>query len=108
MVVSIVIRKTRIADRQEWQRRLEEALPRIRAVLEGEPGFLSLQYLWGVEGDGRMAQVTTWQDWEHCRRHIWEGGAATVAAFEDRALPTAAHPEGTWARYTFEVGPTLP
>jgi hypothetical protein len=108
MVVSIVIRKTRIADRQEWQRRLEEALPRIRAVLEAEPGFLSLQYLWRVDGDGHMAQVTTWREWEDCRRHIWEGGAATVAALEDRALPTAPHPEGTWVRHTFEVAITVP
>jgi|DewCreStandDraft_2_1066082.scaffolds.fasta_scaffold00258_57 heme-degrading monooxygenase HmoA len=103
MVVSIVIRKTRVSDRQQWQERLERALPRILEVLRRQPGFLSVEYLWGVYGDGQMGQVTRWQTLEDCQRYVREGAAATVAAFEDLALPTAAHPDGTWLRYTFEV-----
>lgn len=103
MVVSIVVRKTRIRDRQEWQARLEQAMPRVLSVLRRQPGFVSVQYLWGVHGDGQMGQITRWQTLEDCQRYVREGGAATVAAFEDQALPTAPYPDGTWYRYTFEV-----
>jgi heme-degrading monooxygenase HmoA len=103
MVLSIVVRKTRVRERGEWEGRLRAALPRILEVLRGQPGFLSLQYLWGVHGDGQMGQLTRWQTLEDCQRYVREGGAATVAAYEDLALPTAPYPDGTWLRYTFEV-----
>lgn len=103
MVISIVMRKTVVSDRAQWESRLRQALPRIWEVLRGEPGFLSLQYLWGSESDGQMGQITTWRSLEDCRRYVREGGAATVATYEDQALPTAPHPDGTWVRKTFEV-----
>jgi len=103
MVISIVMRKTDVRDPAEWRSRLERALPSISAVLESESGFVSVQYLRGTEEDGEIAQITTWQTLEDCRRYVREGGAATVGAYEDRALPTASHPNGTWLRKTFEV-----
>ncbi len=103
MVISIVMRKTDIKDASEWRSRLDKALTSIRAVLESEPGFAGVQYLRGTEDDGETAQITTWQTLEDCRRYVREGGAATVGAYEDRALPTASHPDGTWVRKTFEI-----
>lgn len=103
MVVSIVRRRTRITDKGQWQARLAGAWPRLLSVLQRQPGFVSVQYLWGAEGDGEMAQVTTWETLADCRRYVREGGAATVAALEELALPTAAHPHGNWHRHTYEV-----
>ena len=103
MVISIVMRKTDVKDAAEWRSRLGRALPSIAAVLESESGFVRVQYLRGSEEDGEMAQITTWQTLEDCRRYVREGGAATVGAYEDRALPTASHPDGAWLRKTFEV-----
>lgn len=103
MIISIVMRKASVRDRAQWQSRLDAALPQITEVLKGEPGFLAVQYLWGAEDDGLMAQVTRWQTLEDCRRYVREGGAATVALHEDRALPTAPYPDGAWVRRTFEV-----
>ncbi len=80
MVISIVTRKTSVTDRRQWQSRLEGVLPNITEVLKGEHGFLSVQYLWGVEGDGEMSQITRWETLEDCPRYVGEGGAATVAA----------------------------
>lgn len=103
MVISIVLRKTAVTDRADWEARLRAALPGIMEVLRAEPGFVSLQYLWGVDGDGEMGQITTWRSLEECRRYIHGGAAATVAMQEDRALPTAPYPAGAWVRRTFEM-----
>ena len=103
MVISIVTRKTALKERARWESRLSEALPQIREVLRQQRGFVSLQYLWGAEDDGETAQITTWETLEDCRRYVRDGGAATVAAYEERAAPTAPHPDGTWLRKTFEV-----
>lgn len=103
MVISIVMRKTDVKEQAQWESRLAEALPKIKEVLQGERGFVSVQYLWGAEGDGEMAQITTWQTVDGCRRYVREGGAATVSAFEDRAVPTASHPDGAWVRRTYEI-----
>ena len=103
MVISIVTRKTGVTGRGQWQARLEGALPNITEVLKGEPGFLAVQYLWGAEGDGGMGQITQWKTLEDCLRYVREGGAATVALYEDRAVPTASYPDGAWVRRTFEV-----
>ncbi|HEU4759287.1 MAG TPA: hypothetical protein VFT91_04820 [Dehalococcoidia bacterium] len=103
MVISIVMRKTAVKDRGQWESRLGEAMPALRRVLDQQPGFVSVQYLWGAEDDGETAQITTWETLDDCRRYVREGGAATVAAYEDRALPTAPHPDGAWLRKTFEI-----
>lgn len=103
MIVSILLRKTRITDRGEWEKRLRDVLPRIRETIEAEEGFVSLQYAWGEEGDGAMMQTTVWKTLDDCRRYVREGCAATVATIEDAALPTAPHPDGAWVRKTFEA-----
>ncbi len=103
MVISIVTRKTSVRDRAQWQSRLEGALPVITEVLKAEPGFVGLRYLWGAEDDGLMGQITHWETLDDCHRYVREGGAATVAMHEDRAIPTASHPDGSWVRRTFEV-----
>jgi len=107
MVYSIVTRRTEVTRREDWEARLRQALPKIAEVLQKQPGFVSSQYLWGVDDDGEMAHITTWQTVEDCRRYVREGGAATVAAFEDQALPTASHPHGTWYRKSFVVAEEL-
>lgn len=103
MIVSILTRKTRLTERSAWEASLAAVLPRIKAVLEAEPGFQSLQYLWGVEEPGQIAQITTWDSLEDCRRYVRHGGAAMVATIEDAAVPTAPHPDGSWVRRTYEV-----
>ena len=103
MIVSIVTRKTSITDRAQWQSRLDGVLPGIAEVLKAEPGFSGVRYLWGTEDDGQMAQITRWETLDDCQRYVRGGAAATVALHEDRALPTAPHPNGAWVRRTFEV-----
>ena len=102
MVKSILTRKTALADRAQWQSRLDAVMPKLREVLEAEPGFVSVEYLWGTGDDGEFSQITTWETLEDCQRYVREGGAATVGAYEDRAIPTASHPDGGWVRKTFE------
>lgn len=103
MIVSIVTRRTTVQDGEEWRSRLNGVLPTVREVLKAQPGFVSVEYLRSAEGDGLMAQVTRWRTLEDCQQYVREGGAATVALHEERALPTAPHPEGTWVRRTFEA-----
>ena len=103
MIVSIVLRKTRISDRAEWEKRLSGLLPRVKAALEAAEGFRSVQYSWGADGDGEMMQTTSWETLADCRRYVREGVAADVATMEDAVLPTAPHPKGAWVRKTFEV-----
>jgi hypothetical protein len=105
MILSILTRKTRITDRGQWQAALQGVLPQLRAVLEGEPGFVSVEYLWSVDEPGLFAQITTWQSPGDCQRYVRGGGAATVATLEDAAVPTAPHPDGAWVRRTFERQP---
>ena len=103
MIVSILTRKVRVQDRSYWEAQLRAALPSIVAVLEAQAGFLSAQYLWGIENNGETAQITTWKSWDDCRRYVRGGGAAMVATLEEAVLPTAPYPEGTWVRKTFAV-----
>ena len=103
MVVSILMRKTRIAERARLESALQSAMPKIRNVVEQQPGFASIQYLWDMYEEGAIAQITTWETDGDCRRYVREGAAATVATIEESALPTAPHPEGAWVRRTFET-----
>ena len=102
MVVSILTRKTRITDRSQWQSALEAVLPKLKAVLDGETGFVSVEYLWSTDEPGAFAQITTWKSQDDCLRYVRGGGAATVATLEDVAIPTAAFPDGAWVRRNFE------
>ena len=103
MVVSILTRKTRIAERSRWDSALQAVLPRVRKVVEQQPGFVSVQYLRDVHTEGGIAQITTWNTEDDCRRYVREGAAATVATIEEAALPTAQHPDGAWVRRTYET-----
>ena len=103
MVVSILMRRTRLKDRAQWEKQLGGVLPKIREVVESQPGFVSLQYLWSPDEAGDTAQLTTWRTLDDCRRYVRGGAAATVATLEDAALPTAAHPDGAWVRRTYEL-----
>ena len=102
MVVSILTRKTRITDRTQWQAAVEGVLPRVKDVLGGESGFVSIEYLWSTDEPGLFAQITTWDSPGDCQSYVRGGGAATVATIEDAAIPTAPHPDGAWVRRTFE------
>jgi heme-degrading monooxygenase HmoA len=102
MVKSILTRKTFVKDRAEWQSRLDGVLPKLRDVLDAEPGFQSVEYVWGAQDDGEFAQITEWDSLDNCNHYVRDGGAATVAALEDRAIPTASQPDGTWVRKTYE------
>lgn len=103
MIVSILTRKIRIMDRAVCEGAVESVLPRIQAILEAEPGFLSVEYLWGTDELGRIAQITRWLAEDDCRNYIRNGGAATVATIEEAAVPTAPYPDGAWVRQTFAV-----
>jgi hypothetical protein len=102
MAKSILTRRTSVKDRAQWQSRLDGVMPKLREVLEAEPGFVSVEYTWGAEDDGEFAQITTWKTLEDCQRYVRDGGAATVGAYEDRAIPTDSHPDGAWVRKTYE------
>lgn len=103
MVVSILTRKTRITDRTQFEGQVSGLMPRLNEIFAGQPGFVSVQYLWGSGDDGEFAQITTWATADDCRRYVREGVAATVATIEDAAIPTAAHPDGAWVRRSYEV-----
>ena len=105
MVVSILTRKTRITDRSQWRSALEAVLPKLKAVLDGEAGFVSVEYLWSTDEPGAFAQITTWQSLDDCLSYVRGGGAATVATLEDAAIPTAAYPDGAWVHRNFERQP---
>jgi hypothetical protein len=102
MVISILTRKTRISDREQWTALVEGVLPKLRPLMEAEGGFVGVEYLWSLDDPGVFAQITTWQTADDCRRYIRGGAAATVATIEDAVIPTAAHPDGAWVRRNFE------
>ena len=100
MVVSVLTRKTAIADPEEWDRRAERLLERVRPFLERQPGFASIEVRRG-EG-GALTEETRWQTTADCRRYVRDGAAATVATMADALLPTAPYPNGAWLRETRE------
>ena len=103
VVVSILMRRTAIASREEWQRRIAQALPRVRAVLDKQPGFVDVSYAWSCDDSGEMAVITRWRGQDACQTFVRGGGAALMATVEDAIIPTAAYPHGTWVRKTYEV-----
>jgi hypothetical protein len=97
------MRKTRLSDRSQWEAQVIALVPKVRRLLEAEQGFVSVEYAWGAEDDGGILQLTTWQTLADCRRHVREGGAAMLATLEEKVIPTAGHPDGTWVRRTYET-----
>ena len=103
MVVSILTRKTRITDREQYEGLVSGLMEKVSGLFKSQPGFESVRYLWGLSGEGEIAQITTWATADDCRRYVREGAAATVATIEDGMIPTAAHPDGAWVRRTYEA-----
>jgi hypothetical protein len=101
MVISILRRKTAIADAAEWDHRAARMLERVRPYLERQEGFAGI----GVrrENGGALVEETRWETAEDCRRYVREGAAATVATMADALLPTAPYPNGAWVRETSEA-----
>ena len=100
MIVSTLTRQTAIADVEEWDRRAERMLERLRPFLERQPGFAGVDVSRG-EGGG-LTEETRWQSMADCRRYVREGAAATAATISDALLPTARYPNGAWLRETRE------
>ena len=100
MIVSVLSRKTAIVDREEWEKRAERLLERLRPLLERQPGFAGIELL-ATDG-GAMTETTRWQSMDDCQRYVRGGGAATAATISDAFLPTAPYPNGTWLRETRE------
>jgi heme-degrading monooxygenase HmoA len=96
-------RRTAIKDRAQWEESLRRALPRLEALMRRAAGFESVHYLFGVEGDGSMAEVTRWRSRAEYDAYLRNGLAATAATILDAALPTAPYPDGNWARQSFET-----
>ena len=103
MVVSLLRRRTSLTDRQLWLSRVEALLPRLRPVLERQPGFLSVQHFLAADDAGDMVEVTTWESPETCRDYARNGGGALAATISDALLPTADYPHGTWVRETYVI-----
>lgn len=101
MIVSVLRRKTAIANPEEWDQRAARFLERVRPFLERQPGFAGIEVRRG-EG-GQMTEETRWASLPDCRRYIRDGAAATVATIADALLPTAPYPNGAWRRETHEV-----
>jgi len=91
MVVSILRRKSRLTDRGRWEAQLAVVLPKITAVLEKAPGFVSVQYAWDVNGGGEFAQITTWQTEDDCNRYVREGAAVMILETESHAKKRGAN-----------------
>lgn len=101
MIVSVLKRKTAIADRAEWDKRAERLLQRLRPYLERQPGFTGVELELGDGGD--MTESTSWQSIEDCERYVRGGAAAMAATMSDALLPTAPYPNGNWVRETREA-----
>ncbi len=100
MVISKLIRKTAISDADEWSKRAERYLQRVRPLLEQQLGFEGIDL---ERADNGLIETTRWQSMEDCRRYVREGAAAMVATLADAALPTAPYPNGTWRRETTDA-----
>ena len=100
MIVSTLTRQTAITDSEEWDRRAESLLERLRPFLERQPGFAGIDLSRG--DSGRLTEETRWESMADCRRYVREGAAATAATISDALLPTARYPNGAWLRETRE------
>lgn len=96
MIVSVLKRKTAIADAEEWDKRAARLLERVRPLLERQGGFAGIELRRGDRGE--LTEETRWQSMDDCRRYVREGGAASVATIADALLPTAPYPNGRWLR----------
>lgn len=98
MVVSILMRRTAIADPEEWDKRAARLLERLRPFLERQPGFEGVDLV--RDDAGALTETTRWASEDDCRRYVREGAAAMAATISDGFLPTAPYPNGNWLRET--------
>ncbi len=102
LFISVMTRRTAVADKAQWQERLKRALPRVTAAMGRYAGFSGVEYLWAASNDGAMAEVTRWSSRANYEAYLKGGGAATAATTLDAFLPTAAYPNGNWLRQSYE------
>ena len=100
MVISVLSRKTAIRDPEEWQKRQDRLVQRLRPLLARQQGFVDVAV--EAASDGALRETTRWQTADDCRRYVREGGAAMAATIADAILPTAPYPNGAWVRETRE------
>ncbi len=100
MVLSVLKRKTAIQDPEEWDRRAEHLLERLRPYLQRQPGFSGIEL--SRDEHGELREVTHWRSQDDCRRYVRGGAAASAATMSDAFLPTAPYPNGNWVRETRE------
>lgn len=100
MIVSVLRRKTAVREPEEWDKRAQRLLDRLKPLLERQQGFAGIDLR---REDGRLVEETRWQSMDDCRRYVREGGAALAATIADALLPTAPYPNGTWLRETREA-----
>jgi hypothetical protein len=103
-VVSIATRTTSLRDRQEWETRLGRVLPRIEAILRGQPGFVSAEFRWGVHDDGSISNITTWETNEDAVRYVRGGAAATIDWLDQLAVPPNPDYRNAPRRFTYADG----
>jgi hypothetical protein len=102
MITSTLRRKTTVADPAEFDKRAAALEPRVLPLLQKQPGFVSRELRRDGDG-GAMVEVTTWQSMDDCRAYLRNGAAAMNATMLDAFLPTAAFPDGNWARENVEA-----
>lgn len=100
MIVSVLRRKTAIADNDEWEKRAARVVERLQPLLERQPGFAGLELR--RDETGELVEETRWRSLEDCHRYVRQGGAALAATIADALLPTAPYPNGAWLRETRE------
>ena len=100
MIVSVLRRKTAVRDPEEWDKRAQRLVDRLKPLLERQQGFAGIDLR---REDGGLVEETRWQSMDDCRRYVREGGAALAATMADALLPTAPYPNGTWLRETREA-----
>ena len=100
MVISVLRRKTAIADGTEWDKRAGRLLERLRPHLERQPGFVDVELV--RDDGGALTETTRWRSADDCRHYVRDGAAATAATIADALLPTAPYPDGAWVRETRE------
>jgi hypothetical protein len=101
MMVSILRRKTTVTKPAEWDSRGAALAPRLNALLERQPGFVSHDLR--RDGDaGGMVEETAWRTPDDCRAYLRNGAAAMAATMLDAFFPTAPFPNGNWVRSTEE------
>jgi heme-degrading monooxygenase HmoA len=93
MVTSTLTRKTTVTDADDFAKRSDALVMRLRPLLERQAGFVSHELRRDGDG-GSMVEVTRWRSMDDCRRYLREGAAAMAATLLDAFC--------NWLRQTVE------